>query len=136
MNIWSSHGFAVEEKKIHKHKWLIHENMTICKCWTQKNSIIFKYVTVRETFAQVHWRYVKHHRRSWPGELLSCPVLYNVLMRGHRELCIFVECSLIIVCLILICCRTPPLSVLSARFMWVGHLRLERNTRTLKNINS
>ena len=102
----------------------------------RKNSVIFKYVTVRETFAQVHWRYVKHHRRSWPGELLSCPVLYNVLMRGHRELCIFVECSLIIVCLILICCRTPPLSVLSARFMWVGHLLLERNTRTLKNINS
>ena len=102
----------------------------------RKNSVIFKYVTVRGTFAQVHWRYVKHHRRSWPGELLSCPVLYNVLMRGHRELCIFVECSLIIVCLILICCRTPPLSVLSARFMWVGHLRLERNTRTLKNINS
>ena len=68
------------------------------KIWLFAND---KQTKQQKSYAQVHRRYVKHHRRSWPGELLSCPVLYNVLMRGHRELCIFVECSLIIVCLIL-----------------------------------
>ena len=70
---WVCCGRKKDTQKQMIHKW----KYDYLQMLNRKNSIIFKYVTVRETFAQVHWRYVKHHRRSWPGELLSCPVLYK-----------------------------------------------------------
>ena len=78
MNIWSSHGFAVEEKKIHKHKWLINENMTFCKWWTKK---------------QHNFQICDGERNLCAGSLKICQTSPSKLARWAFILPCIVQCS-------------------------------------------